>query len=351
MKICYLANSEISHTAKWAKYFAELGHEVHVISHKDSQIQGVKVHYIPYTLKNFPFMVHKVHSLINRINPDVIHAHQANTCGFYATTLQRKKVIVSAWGSDILLVPNLSKLHRWIVKYVIRKAFYMTSDSRYMTEKIIELGGKRDRIFTFPMGIEEHIMKYKRNFKAEDKTLKVISTRRLEKIYNIDIIIKGFYKASLENKNITLTIAADGSEAENLKALVKEYNIEDRVTFSGRYNAETVGELLVQNDVFISIPSSDSTSVSLLESMYCGLFSVVSDLPANREWIKDKENGLITGSINEEDVKKALLWCYDNKEKIIKASDLNTNIIKERALWKENVKIVERMYEEFDGLK
>lgn len=50
-----------------------------------------------------------------------------------------------------------------------------------------------------------------------------------------------------------------------------------------------VGNLLYKNDVFISIPSSDSTSVSLLEAMCCGLFPIVSDLPANREWIHDKK--------------------------------------------------------------
>lgn len=346
MKICYLANSEISHTAKWARYFAEQGHEVHVISHKDAQIPGVKVHFIPYTLRNFPFQVFKVHRLIKNINPDVIHAHQANTCGIYGATMRKRKVIVSAWGSDILLAPSISKIHRWIVKYVVKKAFYITSDSSYMTEKIIELGGKKEKVFTFPMGVEEHIMKYKRNFEPEDKILRIISTRRLEKIYNIDIIIKGFYKATLENENMRLTIAADGCEADNLKALVKQYKIQDKVNFTGRYNAETVGELLIENDVFISIPSSDSTSVSLLESMYCGLYSIVSDLPANGEWIKDKENGLIIGAIDEDSVKNALLWCYSNREKVIKASDLNTSIIKKRALWKENAKIVEGLYKE-----
>lgn len=37
--------------------------------------------------------------------------------------------------------------------------------------------------------------------------------------------------------------------------------------------------------VALSLPRSDATSVSLLESMACGLPVLASDLPANRQWI------------------------------------------------------------------
>jgi glycosyltransferase involved in cell wall biosynthesis len=37
--------------------------------------------------------------------------------------------------------------------------------------------------------------------------------------------------------------------------------------------------------VAVSVPESDATSVSLLESMACGLAVVASDLPANRQWL------------------------------------------------------------------
>lgn len=345
MKICYIANSANSHTVKWANHFLNLGHEVHVISHSNVNIPKAYVHYIDYNIKNFPIKYFQVKKLIKKIKPDIIHAQQANTCGLYAVSMKDYKVVVSAWGSDILLVPTMSILLKKMVQYVLKNAFYMTSDSYYMTKKMIELGADSNKIYTFPMGIEDSILKYRHEFMTEDKSLNIISDRRLEKLYNIDIIIKGFKLALNENHNLNLTIAADGTEYESLNQLTQALGISDKVKFIGRYNPDKVGEILEKNDVFVSVPKSDSTSVSLLESMYCGLYSIVSDLPANREWVQDKFNGLILNQVSEENIKDALLWCASNKNKLKESSEYNTELIKEKALWSNNAKIVENIYD------
>lgn len=344
MKICYIANSKSSHTVKWVNYFVDLGHEVHVISHSKDEIEGAVVHYIDYCIRNFMFKVREIHNLIRSINPDIIHAHQANTCGLYATSIKGYKVIVSAWGSDILVTPNESFIMKKIVQYVLRKAYFITSDSEFMTKKIIELGGSKDKCYTFPMGVEELLLNHRHIYNKNNVNLNILSNRRLEKIYNIDIIIKGFKKAVDVNKNLRLNIAADGSEINSLKKLVKELDIIDKVNFIGKYNFNGLCLLLEENDIFISIPESDSTSVSLLEAMCCGLYPVVCDLPANREWVKDKDNGVIIEEISDETVKNALLWCYENRDKLEQVSEKNINIIKEKALWKNNAKIVENLY-------
>lgn len=344
MKICYIANSDISHTAKWVSYFVEKGHEVHVISHRDTPIPGAKVYYLDYNIKNFILMASEVHKIIKKIKPDVLHAHQANTCGLYAASMKGYDFMVSAWGSDILVAPKKSPLMKWIVKYVLKRAKYITSDAEYMSDEIIRLGGDKNNVYTFPMGVEEEIFEYKHLYKTESPELNIISIRKLEKIYRIDILIRGFYEALKVRKNMNLTIAASGSQEQKLKNLVLELGIEKKVKFTGRYNPDKVGKLLVDNDVFVSIPESDSTSVSLLEGMAVGLFPVLSDLPGNREWVCDGANGLILDKTTPENVKNAILWCADNKDKLIVAGEKNIDIIKEKAVWKNNAAIVEELY-------
>lgn len=349
MRICYIANSGNSHTAKWATYFSNLGHDVHIISHNNIEIPGTTLHYVDYSLKNFPFKAGLVHKIVRDLKPDILHAQQANTCGLYAVSMKDYKVIVSAWGSDILVLPKESFVLKKIVQYVVKNAYFITSDSSYMSEEIIKLGAKKDKVYTFPMGVEDNITGYKHIYDDNNK-LMFISTRKLEDIYNIDILVEGFYLALKENSNIYLTVAADGSKMENLKDLVKRYGIEDKVEFTGRYKPQDIGKMLEKNDVFISIPASDSTSVSLLEGMCCGLFSIVSDLPANREWIKHMDNGYIIQNIDAKSVKDALLWCAANKRHLKEVADKNRKIIFERALWRNNVKIVENLYEKIYNL-
>ena len=49
MKICYLADAGSVHTQRWVKYFADKGHEVHLISFisfGECNIKNVKLHQI-----------------------------------------------------------------------------------------------------------------------------------------------------------------------------------------------------------------------------------------------------------------------------------------------------------------
>lgn len=351
MKICYIANSVSSHTKKWAEYFAEHGHDVYVISHSRAEIPNVKVYYIDYSLRNFLFKASPVHRLIKKINPDVLHAHQANTCGLYASTMRGYRFILSTWGSDILVGPQKSAVLKKIAQHAIKKASFITSDSMYMTNKIVELGGNKDKIFTFPMGVEEELLNYRHDYNGNTNMLKIISNRRLEKLYNINAVIVGFYEALKENGNMFLTIAADGNERHNLEDIVNRYDISNNVKFTGSYEPEKVGSILEPNDVFISVPSSDSTSVSLLECMAAGIFPVVSDLPANREWVEDGLNGIVLPGNNAKEIKEALIWCSKNRNKMIDAQELNKKLIKDKCLWKNNAQIVENLYNKLQGRK
>lgn len=345
MKICYIANASSPHTWKWANYFISRGDDVHIISHEDYNLKGATVHYIDYSLKKFLKYKKIVHKKIDEIAPDVLHSHQFNDCALYGVTYKKLPTIVSAWGSDILLTPEKNWILKLIVKYTIRNSSVITSDAIDVTNRIIEFGGNANNIYTFPMGIESEILDYKNCIDVNKNELTILSDRRLEKLYNIDVVIKGFKLAVSEFDNLKLIIAATGNEEDNLKKLTTELALDKKVEFTGRYNQEQLGNMLKNSDVFISIPSSDATSVSLLEAMGCGLYPVLSDLPANREWIIDKENGMIINSITELDVKNAILICAKNKDDMKKQSKVNIDIIKDKALWENNIKVVEEIYE------
>jgi glycosyltransferase involved in cell wall biosynthesis len=56
---------------------------------------------------------------------------------------------------------------------------------------------------------------------------------------------------------------------------------------------DRLAELYRVADVCLSVPSSDGTSVALLEAMATGRPVVVSDIPANREWVTEGESGVL----------------------------------------------------------
>jgi len=61
----------------------------------------------------------------------------------------------------------------------------------------------------------------------------------------------------------------------------------------GRLDADAQARHYAQARWYLSLPRSDSVSVSVLEAMAHGCVPIVSDLPANRELLMDGVNGLV----------------------------------------------------------
>lgn len=239
----------------------------------------------------------QIRKIISDFNPDVIHVHQANSIGFFTVLANRKtkkRIALTAWGSDLLINPKKSILLRIMVKYILKNVDTITSDSEFMADEIRNLNNKTEKeIVICNFGVTE--------FDIPIVKKKIIySNRTHNPLYRIDEVLKAFarFKQSTYSEDWILKVAGRGSETESLKQLVKNLKIEDTVEFVGFVNAETNAFLYAESTYFISLPNSDATAVSLLEAMYFKCIPILSNLPANEEWVKTGVNGLIVKDLN-----------------------------------------------------
>ncbi|MDD3596690.1 glycosyltransferase [Sulfuricurvum sp.] len=226
-----------------------------------------------------------IQSILKTIRPDYLNAHYISSYGFLAAlckeSVDNMRLIVSAWGSDILIEPFSNPLRKWITRYTLQKADYITSDSYHVSDTIQKIH-KNQKVLTFAFGFETI-----ENFSGE-KELVVFSNRALKRLYNIDTIVHWF---SRQDSSWRLVIANDGPERQPLEELVRILGLNEKVTFTGYLSTSEQKEHYQKAAYYISIPSSDATSVSLLEAMQYGAIPIVSNIPANREWILDTING------------------------------------------------------------
>jgi len=239
---------------------------------------------------------------IKQFKPDIIHVHQANSTSYLTLKAAKKTgipVIVTAWGSDVLITPEQSRLINRMVIYNLKNAGYLTADSKNVVDKIIERVGKtKNDILIANFGVDDF-------YKKVPKENIIYSNRLHNKLYRIDSVIKAFSRFIKNNtENWKLVVAGEGSETESLKALAHELKISDEVKFVGWLKKEENHNYYNRAKFFISIPESDATAISLLEAMSAGCFPVVSDLPANKEWITNGENGIIVQDLNEDFLQK-----------------------------------------------
>jgi glycosyltransferase involved in cell wall biosynthesis len=161
------------------------------------------------------------------------------------------------------------------------------------------------------------------NLEASSSELSVISTRALEPLYNVDILLRAFARVHAHLQNATLRLIGDGSQRMELAKLAVDLGLSDAVRFFGRVSPERVRDELSGAHVYVSVPSSDSMAASTMEAMARGAFPIVSDLPSVAGFIEHGVNGLLVTPSDVETLANALQRALVDADLRRRAVELN----------------------------
>lgn len=216
-----------------------------------------------------------------KVDADWLHPHYLTSHGTLAWAARRgwrlrARIVGSAWGSDILVTPEQGWAYRWLTTQVLRACALTTSDSEHMALRMKALGA--GEVMVFPFGLEALP---KQNVKKQPWLF--YANRGLEPIYQPQRVIETFAAVAARIPEARLVVANDGSLRDALEAQVQALGLADRVEFTGRLDATAQGRRYATARWFLSLPSSDSVSVSVLEAMAHECLPILSDLPANHE--------------------------------------------------------------------
>jgi glycosyltransferase involved in cell wall biosynthesis len=181
--------------------------------------------------------------------------------------------------------------------------------------------------------------------------INAVVTRSLEPEYKHDLILKAFSIVKQKSIPFKLTIIGDGTELKKLKWLAKELKIDNEVNFVGRINNNDIPKFLQQANFYISTPITEGVSASLFEAMASGCLPIVSDLPGNRSWIHQKENGILVSIENEFKLAEEIEWAFKNTEFTKKAIVENRKFVEENANYKINMKKIAFTYHDLIEIK
>ena len=162
----------------------------------------------------------------------------------------------------ISIRPPKSSLARRMFKEVYAVAMYMGVRkakkifvlSNQMKWEVNKLYGKDAIVLkgAFPPEILNYKPKIdiKERLDLVDKKM-ILNVNRLDPRKRIDLLIKSFKQIYDKFNDVVLVIGGVGPEEDNLKALVKKLNIQDRVKFVGYIKEEELWDYLASCDVFV----------------------------------------------------------------------------------------------------
>ncbi len=232
---------------------------------------------------------------------------------------------------------------KWVTKYTLNRSSLLLGDCKAVLEKAQEFGFQSGNFVQFPWGIDlNHFTPNKNEVMRErrgwEKNFIILSLRSWEPIYGVDVLVNAFSLAAKEQPDLRLFLLGNGSQASIIRTLIEKAGISEKVFFGGQVSQKDLPNYYQSSDLYISASHSDGSSVSLMEALGCGLPSLVSDIPGNKEWIIPEENGWLFKDSNILDLKEKILQIYDRRYDLQKIKLNARSQAEQKANWNENFK-------------
>lgn len=335
-------------------------HEISVISPIPASYDKSKLKFV----KGLPFKVRFLkQGLLNRIIPgyskywkkefkenlqesEIFHINGIFTHYSLLISDLNKPYVLSLRGS---LMKNAYKLSKLIMlkkiifmKLLGKKIIHKASLIHVMCQKELEdflefFPELKYKVSIIPNGLnlnEFQNIPSKKEFTCKYPVLKnkkyILFLGRLHKIKGLDLLIKAFNILSRED-DLCLVIAGDDDGdgyGNRIKKMVKNFNLKDRVVFTGMLSGDDKLSALYNAEVFVLPSYSENFGMSVVESMACGTPVVISDKVGISKEIEENNAGIVVKT-NAESIYAGIKNLLDNPDLGMRISENAKKMVKD----------------------
>ena len=300
LRLAFLGDPDSIHVRQWLGFFAGRGHEVVLLLPEDTALgqnlpSGISVErFVPFNHRRSRLagMLDARRSLrraMRRIRPDVLDAQYLTVNGWHAWMSGFHPYVVSVWGSDVLVTPRTSRRGRLYARFALRSADLVLGGSESVIESAASLGARRDRAWAIPYGVDLALFSPVGNPSDLRERLGLVgrrvvfSPRAMRPLYHHRAVVEALAQLPSDVVVVVVGYLADQVELEAVQLRAQEFGVADRLVVVPSIAHSDMPDYYRLADVVVSVPSSDSTPITLFEALACGRPVVASDLPAVRE--------------------------------------------------------------------
>lgn len=122
-------------------------------------------------------------------------------------------------------------------------------------------------------------------------------------------------KTSLENEKIKFVLLGDGPELNNLKAIIKKENLEDKIYLLGAKN--NIIEYFKYIDILLLCSYIEGLPLTPLEAFSQGVPVIATNIDGTNEEIENDINGHLVEVKDIDNFKSCIIKLYNNREEYI----------------------------------
>jgi len=368
MRILYFSLGYSTHDYRFLKSISEDGHEVFFVQLEgntrtvEDRLVPENVNQViwkggrePFRWGNLMKLVLDFRRLTREIKPDLIHAGPIQTCAFIAILSGFRPILTMSWGFDLMDDVHKNRWMEWVTRYTLKRSTFFTSDANITRDMAVQHGMNPKRTVVFPWGVDLERYSPTTDYRPStmvnrpSSAVTLFCNRSWETRYGVDVLARAFVKAAQQNESVDLILLNGGSQGANIRGILQSGGVLDRVTFGGQVSQTDLPRWYHMADLYISPSHVDGSSVSLMEALACGLPCLVSDIPANKEWIVENENGWLFRDGDADHLAEKMLAVISQREKLPEISRTNRRSAEMRADWKKNAETLMNVYRSLGG--
>lgn len=288
------------------------------IDYLPTYIEGNALKKIYFFIKNYIIFIKKC--IFNEF--DIAHIHMSYRGSFYrkllillATKIFKKKSIIHLHGSEFEVFYEKSN---YLIKNLIR--FTLRSCDLFVVlgenwAKIIKNIEPKTKIVVLKNSIKVPSYKVRKNTEAFNILFLGVLIKR-KGIYDLIDSIKILREKNIVNKyNLIFNIAGVGKEENEIKKLIKKYDLEYCINMLGWIDG-VQKEILLKNSQLFVLPSyNEGLPMAILEAMSYGIPTIATNVGSIDEVIINNVNGYLIEPGKSEEIVRCIEDIVVNSEK------------------------------------
>lgn len=286
--------------------------------------------------RDVPRLALDLRRVIRELKPDLIHAGPVQTCAFIAALSGFRPILTMSWGFDLMEDAERNWRMQRITRYVLRNTTFFTSDAEVTRDKAVQYGMDPNRAIVFPWGVNLDHFTPKNWSPVTDDAFTVLCNRSWEPRYGVDVLARAFARVAPGRPGLSLILLAGGSQAGLIRQILERGGVLERVHFGGQISQSDLPRWYHMADLYVSPSHIDGSSVSLMEALACGLPCLVSDIPANREWVTEGVNGWLFPDGNDGALAGKIAQAMQRRKDLVEIGRAARLTAEARADWKKN---------------
>ena len=246
-------------------------------------LKGTRSYHLSFRgWNNLLSAIFKIRAIIREEQVDLIHSHL-----YYSTIIARLACpsdvrLISSYHSLLYDPANHSQYSKkllWLDRLTYRKRYfhiYISQAVKELVSKSIKAYQNYEVLYNF---VDDYFFQNEtKNYDNKGKKIKIVMVGNLRPEKNYASVIKALAGIKYD---FQLDIYGEGRERPNLEALIRHYQLEDRVNLMGQ--TSDLHKILPKYHLYIAASRFEGFGIALAEAMATGLPCLISDIPAHQE--------------------------------------------------------------------